>query len=274
MWWEMSIGTTGAAHALYRSASSQIVGYPLLMAWQRGWLPVPRSEGTARFKDGRLLSFDLGDRTQRTMYLGLFEPEETSLVQEILRPGDVFVDVGAHVGWFATLAARRVGPAGRVLACEPYPPNAARLRQNLARNQCENVQIVGAAVGSVAGTLNLAAGGDSGSVTALDWAQDDRISVPVLTLDDVTEGQENIALIKVDVEGWEPHVLRGACSTLSRTQRVLIEINRPALSKAGSSQDELVSLLRQSGFVNFRRVAATGLRRLRRSEVGNLLASR
>lgn len=270
----MSTGTSGMKQPLYRVASSPVVGYPLLLAWQRGWLPAPGSERTARLRDGRLLRLDLGDRTQRTMYLGLFEPEETKLVREILRPGDLFVDVGAHVGWFTTLAARRVGESGRVVACEPFPANAARLRQNIADGDYTNVDFIGQALGSTAGVLELSAGADSGGVTAVEWSTSGRISVPMTTLDDVTAGLGDIALLKVDVEGWEAHVLRGAVQALSRTRRVLIEINRPALLKVGSSREELMSLLKRAGFVTFEPVSETGLRRLRRSEVSNLLVTR
>lgn len=271
----MSAGTGSRARPVYRAAGSPLVGYPLLLAWQRGWLPVPRSAGLARLKDGRLLHCDLRDRTQRTMFLGLFEPEETKLVRASLRPGDVFVDVGAHIGWFTTLAARRVGAAGRVLACEPFPRNAAGLRQNLAENGCDNVDLVSSALGSSAGTLRLA-GGDSGSITAVDWAQHDGIEVPMTTLDAVTRaaGLGNIALLKVDVEGWEPQVLGGGPVTLARTSRVLIEINRPALARAGYGPDDLIVLLRQSGFTTFVTLAERGLRRLRRADVTNLLATR
>lgn len=269
----MSIRAVNRAQPLHRLAGSPVVGYPLLMAWQRGWLPAPRTGGVVRLKDGRLFRLDLADRTQRTMYLGLFEPEETKLVSEILKPGDVFVDVGAHVGWFATLAALRVGPAGHVIACEPYPPNAARLRRNLAENACGNVEVVSDALGDSGGTLRLA-GGDSGSVTAVDWGQSGHVSVPMSTLDAVAAGMGEIALLKMDVEGWEPHVLRGASNTLARTNTVLIEINRPALARGGSSPEDVVALLRMSGFTRFVAVAERGLRRLRGADVHNLLATR
>src|ERR1019366_3705525 len=155
-------------HILYRVAAAPLVGYPLLLCWQKGWLPKPGSDATALLRDGRFLQCQLADRTQRTMYFGLFEPRETRLLRDLLAPGDTFIDVGAHIGWFTTVAARRVGGAGQVVACEPYPSNAVMLKGNLARNDCKNVRVVEAALGSRPGTIILAkAGGDSGGGTGL-----------------------------------------------------------------------------------------------------------
>lgn len=263
----------------YRMAASPAVGYVLILCWLKGWLPRPQGNATAHLKDGRLLRCQLADKSQRTMYLGLFEPYETRLLQELLNPGDTFVDVGAHIGWFTTIAARRVGEAGQVVAFEPYEANAVMLRENLAQNDCTNVQVVEMALGSQLGTLTLArGGGDSGGVTAVDWHSlrgSPRVEVPVTTLDHVAGDLGIVALMKIDVEGWESHVLRGAAKMLSRTRSVLIEINRPALAKAGSSPEELFGILRSAGFARFRPVVQGGLRRiLRRAEVSNVLATR
>jgi FkbM family methyltransferase len=259
----------------YRVATTPVVGYTLILLWQKGVLPKPRGEATARLKDGRRLQCLLADKTQRTMYLGLFEPDETRLLADLLGPGDSCIDVGAHIGWFTTLAAGLVGASGQVVACEPYPSNLILLQKNLDQNGCRNVRLVATALGSRLGTLSLAAGaGDSGAVTALDWAHDGRVEVPMTTLDDISGDLGDIALIKMDVEGWEAQILAGAEETLARTRHVLIEINRPALKKAGSSEEDLFDLLRRAGFTRFHPVTPGGLRRFQRSVVGNVLATR
>lgn len=263
-----------ASRALYRVAALPLVAYPLLLCWRRGWLPTPQGEAVARLDGGRALMCKLSDGTQRTMYLGLFEPDETRLVSRLLGPGDTFIDVGAHIGWFTTLAAVAVGANGQVIACEPYPANVAGLRRNLALNDGRNVRVVEAALGSQSGSLGLATSGDSGDVTALDWASRGRVEVPMRTLDEIAPDGAEIALVKMDVEGWEANVLRGAANALTRTRHVIIEINPPALARAGSSQEELFELLRSSGFSSFVPVARTGLRRLNRGSVVNVLATR
>jgi FkbM family methyltransferase len=261
-------------HVLHRMAAIPLVGYPLLLGWQNGWLPKPAGNATALLRDGRLLQCQLADRTQRTMYFDLFEPGETRLLRKLLDSGDTFIDVGAHIGWFTTVAARSVGAVGQVIACEPYPSNTAMLKRNLARNDCSNVRVVEAALGSQRGTITLATAGDSGGVTALDWARDGRVEVPMMTLDDIAGDMAAVAFIKVDVEGWEAHVLRGGERTLQQTEYVLIEINPQALRKAGSSPDEIFGLLRKAGFIKFVPIAQGGIRRLHRSTVSNALAMR
>jgi FkbM family methyltransferase len=238
------------------------VGYPLLLCWQKGWLRGPQGTPEVKLRDGRTLRCDVSDSTQRTMSLGLFEPTETHLVGEILKPGDTFIDVGAHIGWFTTIASRMVGVDGVVIACEPYPATLTMLKENLKLNKAENVRLVQMALGSQSGELSLAPTGDSGGVTALDWGQGQRVTASMTTLDEVAAELPAVTLLKMDVEGWEPHVLRGGRATLERTENVLIEVNKPALRKAGSSADEVYGLLREAGFTTFDTVARRGLRRL------------
>jgi FkbM family methyltransferase len=244
------------------SPAPPVVGYPLLLAWQKGWLRPPHGVSEVRFKDGRTLRCDLSDSTQRTMSLGLFEPPETSLVRRLLKPGDTFLDVGAHIGWFTTIASRLVGDDGAVIACEPYPANAAALKENLALNNAQNVRLVEMALGSEPGELSLALAGDSGGISALDWGQGERVTATMTTLDEVTAEVPAITLLKMDVEGWEAHVLRGGSAALRRTENVLFEVNKPVLKKAGSSAEELYALLREAGFSSFLPVAQHGVRRL------------
>jgi FkbM family methyltransferase len=197
-------------------------------------------------------------------------------VRELLSPGDVFIDVGAHIGWYATIASPLVQD-GTVVAIEPYPANALSLKENLRLNHCDNVHVVESALGEASGTTTLASeGGDSGSVTALSWAHDGQSEVPITTLDDVALalGFGAAALVKIDVEGWEGHVIGGATKTLSQAKRVLVEINRPALREAGSSREAIFDLLRECGFVDFFHVAEGGLRRFSSNDVSNVLASK
>jgi FkbM family methyltransferase len=210
------------------------------------------------------------------MYFGLFEPAETRLMRELLSPGDVVVDIGAHIGWYATIASSLV-QEGKVIAFEPYPTNASTLKENLRLNHCDNVSVMECALGEQSGTTSLASHeGDSGSVTALTWAHEGRSEVPITTLDDVDDALDfgPVALVKIDVEGWEGHVIGGATKTLSRAKRVLVEINRPALREAGSSQEAIFDLLRRCGFTNFFHVSERGLRRLSSNEVSNVLATK
>lgn len=271
----MSVGPELTRSVFKGATALPAVGYPLMLSWRKGWIRPPQGIAEVRLKDGRTLRCDLADSTQRTMALGLFEPAETRLVSELLQTGDTFVDVGAHIGWFTTTASRRVGDDGAVIACEPYPANAAALKENIALNDARNVRLVEMALGSQPGQLGLAPAGDSGGVTALDWGQGERVTATVITLDEVVAEVRAITLLKMDVEGWEPHVLRGGSEALRRTKYVLVEINKPALKKAGSSADEIYGLLRDASFTSFSPVAPRGMRRLLpQDQVFNVLAGR
>ena len=209
------------------------------------------------------------------MALGLFEPAESRLMRKLLGPQDTFIDVGAHIGWYTTLAARCVGDDGLVIACEPYPPNVATLKDNLLLNGTKNVRLVEMALGSGNGVLSLSYDSDSGATTALDWGPSKRIEIPMTTLDEVAAEVMAVTLLKMDVEGWEAQILRGASATLERTKHVLIEINKPLLKKAGSSPEELYGLMRNSGFKTFVPVVQNGLRRLLSTDdLVNILASK
>lgn len=222
------------------------------VAWRLGLLPVPRRTVTVRLADGRRLTCDLRDATHRNMWLERFEPRESAVVRG-LRPGAVFVDVGAHIGWFTTLAARAAGPTGRVLAIEPFPPSRRMLERNVSLNGPAAVTIRAEAIGAAPGSATLGAqrGSDTGSVTAGPRAHHDVHVVTRATLDTLVEeeGIAEVDLLKVDVEGLEMEVLEGAPATLLRTSAVLIELNRSALTSNGTSPELLADRLRAAGFI-------------------------
>ncbi|OWY62260.1 hypothetical protein B7486_59400, partial [cyanobacterium TDX16] len=214
----------------------------LLVAWGKGWLAPPA--GVRRGEVGGLpLVGDGTDHTHRKMLSGSYEPSIAAAARRLLQPGDLVVDVGAHIGWFTVLAAGLVGARGRVLAFEPFPPSWALLERNVA--SLGQVTTENVAVGAEAGVVRLGPqpGSDSGSVSAAAGSQADGIEVPVATLDDLLDradvGGRPIRVLKVDVEGFEPQVLAGAQEALARTEAVLYEVNRPALAALGSSEAQL-----------------------------------
>jgi FkbM family methyltransferase len=218
--------------------------------WRRGLLPSPSGTVRRRTANGAVMELDLDDRTQRAMALGRFEPQETAYVRAKLRPGDVFVDVGAHVGWFAAMAGLLVGDEGRVYAVEPFPLNVAKLRTNLELNGV-HATIAEAVASDVEGRSDVGQqqNGDSGSVTAGPRAHNEVVSVRCAPLDTLLPRAEPIRLLKIDVEGGEATVLAGAAQTLSRTENLLVELNASALASRQSSPEEVMRQLESSGFV-------------------------
>jgi FkbM family methyltransferase len=165
---------------------------------------------------------------------GEHEPEVQATLSAIVRPADVVYDVGAHLGSIALGAARLVGANGKVVAFDGDPANIVRLRENSARNHLESrLQVVHAAVWSHVATQEISfrrarAGTSQGGVEAGGHrpvlADGEIIHVPAITLDDfVAAGGPPPHLIKIDVEGGECEVLRGATS-LFRTQRPFLVV--------------------------------------------------
>lgn len=148
------------------------------------------------------------------------EPEVEKAFLDRLKPGDVVYDVGANIGWFSLLAARRVGPRGAVIAFEPSLANAFYVRRNAATNGFGNVTAVPAAVASEDGWARFS---ESSSLEG-HLSSDGGAVVPVLSLDAWQEagGHRPPDLLKIDVEGAEAAVLRGMEALLRKVKPVLI----------------------------------------------------
>jgi FkbM family methyltransferase len=211
---------------------------------------------TVRWHGGTTVDVTLGNDNSLCLYVcGSFEPNEFAFVDRVLKPGMVFIDVGANDGYYTLFAARRVGPSGRVIAVEPSSRERAHLQRNLGRNGLDNVQVVAAALGAESGfvDLHLAHGVHAGHNTLGDFAHDDVIRasserVALDTLDAVVsrQGLSRVDMVKIDVEGGEAGVVAGARHVLSTARPVLLmELNERALHAQGQSAETLLSLLRQ-----------------------------
>ena len=195
---------------------------------------------------GRGLRIRFGDSTF-TRAFSRVEPQVEDTLLELLKPGDVFYDVGANIGWYSMLAARAVGPVGKVVAFEPSVANAALLQKNAAANRLANVTVIPAAATDEDGWATFLFGGSlEGRLNKDDCeAQAERRArrktpsrssvVPILTLDSwiAATGQDPPALLKLDVEGAEVGVLRGMTQTL-RTAKptLLIELHNTRVELA------------------------------------------
>jgi FkbM family methyltransferase len=240
---------------LWEAAKKRDPGMPLLLSWY----------------DGTVVDVMLGNDNSLCLYVcGSFEPNEFSFLHGFLKPGMVFVDVGANDGYYTLFGARRVGANGKVVAVEPSTRERINLRRNLLRNRIENVHVVAAALGAAQGDadLHLAQGVHSGHNTLGKFAHDDvkaaRLErVTVNTLDQIASELrlDRIDFVKIDVEGAEASVVTGARRVLETMRPVmLIEINDGALRAQGIGADELLRMLRQGhGYEILVFSTATGL---------------
>jgi FkbM family methyltransferase len=145
-----------------------------------------------------------------------------------LKEGSTFIDAGANIGFFTILAARLVGPAGRVIAIEMMPDTAVQLRANVERNGLSNVTIVEHALSNHSGEEVVATMPEDqfarASIAGATISGGRQVRVRTKTLDDLLAGvTQEIDLIKMDLEGAEAMAIEGAGEVLARTRAVIFE---------------------------------------------------
>jgi FkbM family methyltransferase len=181
---------------------------------------------------------------------GLWEPFETSLIVAILGPGDVFVDVGANIGYFCVIAASLVGTSGRVIAFEPDPKNCTLLDASIELNGFE-----GRTVTVEAGLSNTDSDGQLYLSTEnfgdhqIYAGESGRASLPIALhhgANFLRTRIERLDLLKVDTQGSEYAVIEGLMpllQELSRPPQIIIELTPFSLREAGASGAALITLL-------------------------------
>lgn len=157
------------------------------------------------------------------IYNGLLEWEEMSFVLHFLRSEELFVDVGANVGAYTVIAAGAVG--SRCVCIEPIQSTFLHLRRNIAINFLEDrVDLHNVGAGAENGSIGFIEDADTRNRVAVQG--EPFVMVQIKKLDDIL-GSRTPALIKIDVEGFEPSVLAGAGRTLQSEalQAVIVEVN-------------------------------------------------
>ena len=187
-----------------------------------------------------------------------YEQDEVRYVKAVLRAGDTAIDAGAHIGFFTMQMAAMVGAAGHVYAFEPFDPNAELLEQSIVENRfSDRVVFRRAAVGSASGTATLTFPIETLNSGGAYLLRDGtlplpgnlRKNVPLVALDDVAL-RRPVRLIKMDVEGAEPQVIRGAARLLREDRPIILsELHPTQLERAsGVGADEFLAELRGMGY--------------------------
>src|SRR5262249_24056767 len=207
------------------------------------------------------LSFrgDLGGAIAREVCLtGRYEPQETRLVQAILKPGMSFVDVGANWGYFTLLAAQQVGTNGKVVSLEPDPRLFPVLAANIAMNGLRQASALQVAAASEPGWLPLAGFdermGNFGLSRIVGSSHENcrLFQVAARPLDAILQelGLETVDLLKMDIEGAEGLAFQGLQQSLAqrRVRRILLELHPAQLAEQGQDPVALIVQLRHFGF--------------------------
>lgn len=196
------------------------------------------------YRKGYLLHFHPASLSMSLWYNPNDRNSDSNVLKEILRSGDVYVDVGANIGHLAIEAALIVGNMGSVIAFEAHPRTAEFLRQNILLNKLHNVRAAQAAVGDKFGWVGFTDQrcDDQNSVN-----DDGNIVVPSVTLDALLP-DKCPTLLKIDVEGFEKYVILGANSLIERTDFVYFEAWDEHFKKYGYSFSDIFDLLSENKF--------------------------
>jgi FkbM family methyltransferase len=197
---------------------------------------------------------------------GYYDLPTVRMIQRLLQPGMTFVDVGAHVGEYTLLASSLVGPTGGVHCFEPQPDTFELLLHNITVNRLTNVHLNSCALAESCRNAQLyIARLDNIGQTSLrrpDNYTGTAIDISCRTLDDYAENRalDRIDLIKIDVEGAELSVLRGAHDILSRRRKpyLILEFWDKFQQEYGSSCAEMTEYLWQYRYELFW-ISASGL---------------
>jgi FkbM family methyltransferase len=197
----------------------------------------------------------------RLIYIGGYEETERKFLSAFLRSGDVFVDVGANIGLYSMIVARIVGQRGFVYAFEPCRRTVSRLNGNLQLNKYQNIAVVPLALSDKAGEIDMTVSldgfdawntlaprivGNNATVEKIQTARWDDIYASICE-------ERTVAMMKVDIEGWESRFIAGAQRFLSTKDAPLLqlEFNDENAKAAGSSGNEVYRLLSDLGYRMF-----------------------
>ena len=216
--------------------------------------PKQRQEVNLRF--GAKMNLDIKEYSQRLIYYcGVYEEPEIQCISSYIGAGDVFVDVGANVGYYTLWAAKKVGANGKVFSFEPDSISYVDLERNVELNQSGNIQLCPLALGEQAGQSfflhNYDNTGSSHLVT--DSTVTNKTIVTVARLDVFLHerGIQRIKFLKIDAEGAELQVLEGAKAFLQLgiPPYVQVEVIDEALKQFGSSEKQLVDFLSERDYL-------------------------
>jgi FkbM family methyltransferase len=199
------------------------------------------------YKDSRLCK----------LIYGSFEETEICFLKKFLRKGDCFFDIGANIGLFSLHASNIVGENGKIFAFEPTPVTFDRLMKNIDINNFSNINAENIGLSNAIGVINFNVSNDgfdawNSFATLVDAGECTEIKVLTNTLDNYISSceTEKIDLIKLDVEGWELNVLKGATRLLSTSNSpvMLVEFTETNAFAAGYYCGELFDFVKSFGY--------------------------
>ncbi len=230
------------------------------LAWWKSQID-KRQYMEKRIQSGVKMRLFFDSKLCELIYGGEFERQEQRFVNAFLKPGDIFVDIGANIGLFTLIAAHRVGKSGYVYAFEPCSKAYQHLVANAQLNHLTNTSCYQLAFSDQKRQANLKIPLDGYDAwSSLGQPYEGKMikveTVQTVTWDDFAQKHDligKVTMMKIDVEGWETHVLSGGYKTLSRADAPIlqVEFTEEARRAAGSSCAELYHALEKFGYKMF-----------------------
>lgn len=226
------------------------VGYPIFSFLARkGYKP-----GVV-MRDRKLWDItNLNSIVERAIFLNLeYDKPTVEFIKHFVKEGDVCIDVGANIGYFTELLSDAVGKQGEVIAFEASPIHFKTLKRNMELNNAKNYKLLNLALSDTKGHASIFTMNSTGSIVS-DYSSYglktvSRDEIEMLPLDDVLSYQENIKFIKIDVDGNELQVLKGAHNIIvNQKPMICIEICERTQQAGGSSSEELLEFLKNLGY--------------------------
>jgi len=209
-----------------------------------------RPSTAVRTIDGVTFELDLTDAIGASLYYsGTFEEKTERLIEGRLEPGMIAVDIGANFGYHTFRLAQGVGPSGRVLAIEPMTEAFTRLRANAGRNNFAQITYIQAGLSDAELGITSVAFTSHYDIDGTDRTEPERVRVTTLDNLVAEQGLERVDFIKLDVDGYEGKVFRGAVETLKRWHPdVLFEISPGMMLEQGDHPEGLFAILDGLGY--------------------------
>lgn len=204
---------------------------------------------------GYEMPIDLASWSNRqTYFLGRYYDSQNQLaIKALVAPGDTVIDIGGNEGMISLMAAHVVGPRGKVITFEPNPRPRAKMQETLRRNRIDWVDLRATGISDAPAVLTLSIpriNSGEGTFGQSAYDAEDTIAIEVaVSVGDRELADEVPRFIKIDVEGFELHVLRGLRETLARTKPIVtIEIISQHLAHAGTTAAEVAAELLGAGY--------------------------
>jgi len=186
---------------------------------------------------------------EKPLYLtGTYEAGTLSVMGKCLREGDIFIDVGANIGLMSIFSSRAIGNKGKVYSFEPVLETFTILKKNIEINKIKNIDAFNIGVSDSKGksfiyTNPYSGKGSSSFIKPPDQSESKEYEIIIETLDEFLIGHHltNIRMLKIDVEGWELHVLRGARSLLRSPQAPIICVESSELTGSNNDSGDIYS---------------------------------